>query len=207
MKCPHCGQEHPDNFKFCPNTAKVLGTKLKACTNKLCPDCGKFILPADSKFCPTCGSSIAEKSDSSDMFLSFFNIVLGETNIYDIDADEYAKSESPFLGEVITVNTNIHDNDVVLWARQTDRKVYGVHIKNENGLILPDIWISMGVNPCNVMFSMEKILGRNDFAWKEIGSSDESAGIAFKKINDDTYIFILVFINSTFGSAYFEFHR
>ena len=117
MKCPHCGQEHPDNFKFCPNTAKAIETQLKACTNKNCPDCGKFILPIDSKFCPTCGSSVIGKSDSSDVFLSFFDIVLGDTNIYDVDADEYAKSESPLFGEVITVKTNVHGNDITLVAR------------------------------------------------------------------------------------------
>ena len=50
MKCPHCGQEHPDNFKFCPNTAKAIETQLKACTNKNCPDCGKFILVSVQKW-------------------------------------------------------------------------------------------------------------------------------------------------------------
>lgn len=58
MKCPHCGQEHPGNFKYCPNTAKALGNQLKACTNKKCQDFGKYILPSDSKFCPSCGEPI-----------------------------------------------------------------------------------------------------------------------------------------------------
>lgn len=129
MKCPHCGQEHPDNFKFCPNTAKAIETLLKACTNKYCPDCGKFILPVNSKFCPTCGSSIVGKSDSSEVFLSFFDIVLGDTNIYDVDADEYAKSESPLFGEVITVNTNVHGNDITLVARLSDRNFFLLILK------------------------------------------------------------------------------
>lgn len=192
MKCPHCGQEHPDNFKFCPNTAKAIETQLKACTNKNCPDCGKFILPIDSKFCPTCGSSVIGKSDSSEVFLSFFDIVLGETNIYDIDADEYVKSESPFFGEVITVNTNIHGNDITLVARLSDRKIFYIIIQNKNELVFPNSWISVGVKPCNVMLSMEKILGRNDFIWKELKQSDESVGFAFKRISNDMYIFIIV---------------
>ena len=192
MKCPHCGQEHPDNFKFCPNTAKAIETQLKACTNKNCPDCGKFILPIDSKFCPTCGSSVIGKSDSSDVFLSFFDIVLGVTNIYDVDADEYAKSESPLFGEVITVKTNVHGNDITLVARLSDRKIFSITIENKNELVFPNSWISVGVKPCNVMLSMEQILGRNDFTWKELKQNDESVGIAFKGIGNDMYIFIFV---------------
>lgn len=57
MKCPHCGQEHPDNFQFCPITGKKI-SQLIACTNKQCLDYGKHILPADSKFCPICGKMI-----------------------------------------------------------------------------------------------------------------------------------------------------
>ena len=49
-----------------------------------------------------------------------------------------------------------------------------------------------GVKPCNVMLSMEKILGRNDFTWKELKQNDESVGIAFKGIGNDMYIFIFV---------------
>lgn len=192
MKCPYCGQEHPDNFKFCPNTAKAIATQLKACTNKCCPDCGKFILPIDSKFCSTCGSSVIGKSDSSEVFLSFFDIVLGDTNIYNVDADEYAKSESRLFGEVITVNTNVHGNDMTLVARLSDRKVFSILIENKNELVFPNSWISVGVKPCNVMLSMEKILGRNDFTWKELEQNDESVGIAFKRISNDMYIFIFV---------------
>ena len=42
------------------------------------------------------------------------------------------------------------------------------------------------------MLSMEKILGRNDFTWKELKQNDESVGIAFKGIGNDMYIFIFV---------------
>lgn len=58
MKCPHCNGEHPDNFKFCPETGERIEPQLKACTNKDCPDYGKSILPLEAKFCPRCGKQI-----------------------------------------------------------------------------------------------------------------------------------------------------
>ena len=67
MKCPHCSQEHPDNFQFCPVTGKKIDiikestSELIACTNPSCNDYGKNILPIDSKFCPTCGSPISNE--------------------------------------------------------------------------------------------------------------------------------------------------
>ena len=58
MKCPHCGQEHPDNFQFCPVTGQELSPQFKACINEQCPDYGKYILPMDSRFCPSCGKPL-----------------------------------------------------------------------------------------------------------------------------------------------------
>lgn len=69
MKCPHCGQEHPDKFLFCPTTGKPIekmsdnASKYIACTNPICEDFGKNILPMDSKFCPTCGKEIQIASE------------------------------------------------------------------------------------------------------------------------------------------------
>ena len=57
MKCPHCGGEHPASYKFCPVTGKEIDAHhgMKACD---CPDCGKYILPAEARYCPRCGSGI-----------------------------------------------------------------------------------------------------------------------------------------------------
>ena len=69
MKCPYCGQEHPDNFQFCPVTGKKIEiikestSELIACTNPSCDDYGKHILPADSRFCPSCGEKIKDKEE------------------------------------------------------------------------------------------------------------------------------------------------
>ena len=58
MKCPHCNGEHPDSYKFCPETGEEIVSQFKACTNEDCPDYGKHILPLEAKFCPRCGQPI-----------------------------------------------------------------------------------------------------------------------------------------------------
>lgn len=67
MKCPHCGQEHPDNYSFCPVTGQEIAPQFKACTNEQCSDYGKYILPLDYRFCPSCGHPIGGSSESSSM--------------------------------------------------------------------------------------------------------------------------------------------
>lgn len=63
MKCPYCGQEHPDNYSFCPVTGQKIVPQFKACTNEQCPDYGKYILPLDSRFCPSCGKALDNQID------------------------------------------------------------------------------------------------------------------------------------------------
>ena len=58
MICPYCHQEHPDGYKFCPNTGNIIEHQFKACTNKKCTEFEKHILPLESKFCPNCGHPI-----------------------------------------------------------------------------------------------------------------------------------------------------
>lgn len=67
MKCPHCGQEHPDNYSFCPVTGQEIAPQFKACTNEQCLDYGKYILPLDYRFCPSCGHPIGGSSESFSM--------------------------------------------------------------------------------------------------------------------------------------------
>lgn len=72
MKCPHCNQEHPDGFQFCPTTGQKISI-LKACSNINCPDCGKCILPLDSLFCPRCGQRLTNDSivDTDSMTMTY----------------------------------------------------------------------------------------------------------------------------------------
>ena len=67
MKCPYCGQEHPDNAKFCMETGQKLEPQKIACQNRDCPDFGVAILPLEAKFCPRCGHPIGGSSESASM--------------------------------------------------------------------------------------------------------------------------------------------
>ena len=49
MRCPFCGQNHPDNTKFCPET----GNKIEK-SSLTCPSCGRTGIPLGSNFCPDC---------------------------------------------------------------------------------------------------------------------------------------------------------
>lgn len=57
MKCPFCGQEHPNNIKFCPET----GNKIEL-SSLTCRFCGFAGIPADSIFCPNCGAALSAES-------------------------------------------------------------------------------------------------------------------------------------------------
>lgn len=111
MKCPHCNGEHPDNFKFCPETGEEIVPQFKACTNRECPDYGKYILPLEAKFCPRCGraldvqneqkrENVADKDGNS---ITRYNIVLGETTVamlqdeYDLSMDVIDENEEDDL--------------------------------------------------------------------------------------------------------------
>lgn len=52
MKCPHCGQEHPDNLNECPSTGKMLK---RACSNEKCSYYGEFLFHFEKDICPCCG--------------------------------------------------------------------------------------------------------------------------------------------------------
>lgn len=56
MKCPHCGQEHPDDTKFCPQTGKKIESQSFTCNNPACDY--RQPLPISAKFCPNCGKEL-----------------------------------------------------------------------------------------------------------------------------------------------------
>ena len=57
MKCPHCGQDHPNQASICPATGnQILSFE--------CPRCGEA-LAAGSVICSNCGLNLAEPSPGS----------------------------------------------------------------------------------------------------------------------------------------------
>ncbi len=56
MKCPYCGEQHPDQAIFCPKTGKTLYQP------EVCRNCGAS-LPSEVSFCPVCGTSIDVEAD------------------------------------------------------------------------------------------------------------------------------------------------
>lgn len=93
MKCPHCNQEHPDDYKFCPTTGKEIELLL-ACPNPKCSKYGERIIPKDSKCCPYCGTKIegplsefainlkkAEEGDAEAQFFVGYSYYSGENGV------------------------------------------------------------------------------------------------------------------------------
>lgn len=58
MKCSYCGQEHPDDFKFCPISGQPLVPQAKVCEN---PKCKYENVSIEAKFCPRCGTPFSSK--------------------------------------------------------------------------------------------------------------------------------------------------
>ena len=68
MKCPHCGQDHPDDNDFCPRTGKKIEKEVQflACSNPECRAFRRRILPPNSLFCLHCGKPIQYAGSGDD---------------------------------------------------------------------------------------------------------------------------------------------
>lgn len=62
MKCPHCGQDHPDIYLLCPYTGKPLKAQTKVCGN---PSCQFSDVPLDANNCPICGFEFTSTDDNT----------------------------------------------------------------------------------------------------------------------------------------------
>jgi hypothetical protein len=51
MKCPHCGDSHPDEANYCPNTGRTID-RIRRCNH-----CGEE-LSDEVEFCPACGTQV-----------------------------------------------------------------------------------------------------------------------------------------------------
>lgn len=201
MRCPHCGQEHPDNFQFCPVTGKKIEiikdstSELIACTNPSCDDYGKKLLPADSRFCPTCGTSLNNISSVISILMSLYDVTLGKTNIYDIDADEYLKVDSPLLenDKVIRIYYDTkHGGNISYAAKSSDKKVFCWTINELSDFEIPSPWISIGVDSNNITLSFEKILGKCGFDWEEIEDDEGKHAFSYKQLSTGQVLVLII---------------
>ena len=201
MKCPYCGQEHPDNFQFCPVTGKKIEiikestSELIACTNPLCDDYGKKVLPADSRFCPTCGTGLNNSLSVISILMSLYDITLGKTNIYDIDADEYIKGDSPILEneKVISINHYTrHGGNISFVARYSDKKVFGLIINSLSDFEIPSPWISIGVDSNYITLSFEKTLGKCGFDLEEFEDNEGKHVFSYKQLNTGLFLVLVI---------------
>lgn len=96
MKCPHCGQEHPDNSKFCSETGKPLQSQTKKC-----PNCEYKNVPIEAKFCPRCGNPFSESTKSANNISNL--VIMLETGGFDefkfIDKNCNLLYDKPFKWE------------------------------------------------------------------------------------------------------------
>lgn len=151
MKCPYCGQEHPDKARYCMETGRLLLPEKKACQNKECPDYGKPNLPLEARLCPKCGKAIA----TEDHDLTFtvngvsFEMVavkggtfwMGAQNMdpfvanYDIEAESNEKpSHSVTLGDYYIGRYEVTQE---LWEA-----VMGSNPSEFKGSVNPVEWVS-----------------------------------------------------------------
>lgn len=109
MKCPNCGEENPDEMKFCGN----CGTKLPEKKN-FCPNCNKE-WPLTMKFCGECGfkfgsDGAANKSGSNN------GLSMGDKNV--IAGDVMGKKDE----------TNISGNATIIKNEDESKKTAKCHV-------------------------------------------------------------------------------
>ncbi len=136
MKCPYCGQEHPDNAKFCMETGQKLEPQKRACQNRDCPDFGAAILPLEAKFCPRCGHPVGGASESVSMnsaILKFevedvsFKMILVEHGSFTMGAT--SEQEDPYDFEK-PVHKVILTKDYYMGETQVTQALWGAVMGN-----------------------------------------------------------------------------
>lgn len=126
MICPHCGLEHPDTTKFCPETGKKLEQQFHLCYN---PDCNfRQPLPSTANFCPNCGNPLNSPDKKSNLSCELFMISYNSG---------YALFNSK--GEILERNLIIVAGDVdwdYHYTRENDKR-YVIDVTNKtHNLIL-----------------------------------------------------------------------
>ena len=213
MKCPHCNQEHPYGFLFCPITGKKIEV-LKACTqNPDCPDRGKCILPLDSLYCPRCGCKL-EKSEADNNvnldtneqknsakanpdkkdFFPYSGITLGVTPI-----TQLAKV-SPIYTDAYGVSFCDIDNCVTFY-QQADQQFVSYMTLTNCGSIPPKWTEIYGISWGMKIEECRKELSKRHFEIINIFEDGRDTKIT-GSINDDKYLLEIYFVNDVMTAIF-----
>jgi len=133
--------------------------------------------------------------------MSLYDITLGKTNIYNIDADECFKGDSPILEneKVISINHYTrHAGNISFVAKYSDKKVFGLIINSLSDFEIPSPWISIGVDSNNITLSFEKILGKCGFDLEEFEDNEGKHVFSYKQLNTGLFL-VLVIDNERLG--------
>ena len=86
MKCPHCNQEHPDNFTKCPSTGNELK---RACQKKDCSYYGEYIWPLEIESCPCCGNPLTNTHNGHEFVDLGLSVKWATCNVGAMSPEDY----------------------------------------------------------------------------------------------------------------------
>lgn len=86
MKCPHCNQEHPEEFAFCPTTGKKLK---RACPNPNCSVYGEYLFHLEQVACPVCGTLFIHKNNGHEFVDLGLSVKWATCNVGASSPEEY----------------------------------------------------------------------------------------------------------------------
>ncbi len=145
MKCPHCGQEHPDDFLLCPYTGKPLKSQTKVCGN---PDCQYSNVPIEAKFCPRCGWAFSQDDNDSskqkrETFikdnngLTDYNIVLGKTTVDELETTFNIMLEQEYYDDEYCELKL--EQGITIFARNKKSVIYAIRFDDIENNVLRNI--------------------------------------------------------------------
>lgn len=147
MKCPHCGQTHSDDTKFCPQTGKKLESPFWLCEN---PKCNfRLPLPLSANFCPNCrwqklnsSNNVGESSgvlfmtdSESGIILFDVNGNIIEKNLLLVSGDKIENWDFHYIresGERFVIDTANKSHNLILVTKHDTEQLY---IVSSKGLI------------------------------------------------------------------------
>ena len=86
MLCQFCGQEHPEEFAFCPTTGKRLK---RACPKPDCSLYGEYLFHLEQVACPVCGTLFIHKNNGHEFVDLGLSVKWATCNVGASSPEEY----------------------------------------------------------------------------------------------------------------------